>query len=489
MNSAGRSTPSTWKWGQWGSVIGVSLAACYAASPVTFWFAITTAGLFLWAGRGLGDRERRYVWGVLAVAIAIRVVAVAALFLGTDNNQLVSFFWDGDGAYLKLRALAIRNVWMGVQISPVDLFNAYMPFYGWSSFIYVMAYLQYLIGPAPYGVHLLNVSFFVAAAVMIHRLIRSTYGRAPALLGFGLMLLLPTLIAWSVSALKESLCVFLIAVSLRLAIVATRRAVRMRHRLVGISGLAAAIVAGNTVRPGLSVIMVLGLGAGFAASVVVRRAIVAILVVLCLPFVASRLWEVPRVQAPIMAQLKSAAAQHRASFFAEGASYQLLDDRFYRAYPENKRPNISEMTPDEGLRFAARAPVSFVAFPLPWQISPRVAIVLVTLPQQLVWYMLVFFSCVGVFVGLRRDALVTCMLAGLSLAGAAAVALNNGNIGTMVRFRDLIVPSVVWLSALGATAMGASVARRGAASKPRVWASSRPVASNNGIEFHGGPAR
>jgi hypothetical protein len=46
------------------------------------------------------------------------------------------------------------------------------------------------------------------------------------------------------------------------------------------------------------------------------------------------------------------------------------------------------------------------------------------------------------------------------LLGAAAVALYNGNVGTMVRMRDSVVPVVVWLSAVGGCAVLDS-ARRG----------------------------
>lgn len=39
-------------------------------------------------------------------------------------------------------------------------------------------------------------------------------------------------------------------------------------------------------------------------------------------------------------------------------------------------------------------------------------------------------------------------------------ALNSGNIGTMVRHHDTIVPFVVWLSALGAVTITSRIMRR-----------------------------
>jgi hypothetical protein len=71
-------------------------------------------------------------------------------------------------------------------------------------------------------------------------------------------------------------------------------------------------------------------------------------------------------------------------------------------------------------------------------------------PQQLIWYALLIFSVPGFVAGLRRDALLTGLLFGTALVGAAAIALASGNVGTLIRHRDMIVPFVVWIGALGA---------------------------------------
>jgi hypothetical protein len=106
------------------------------------------------------------------------------------------------------------------------------------------------------------------------------------------------------------------------------------------------------------------------------------------------------------------------------------------------------MTPLEGTRFAVRAIGEFVLAPLPWQVKSVPEMLF--LSQQVAWYSLVLLAAFGFAAGLRRDALVTCLLAAFAAVGGLAIALNSGNIGTMVRHRDTIVPFVVWMSALGA---------------------------------------
>ena len=56
----------------------------------------------------------------------------------------------------------------------------------------------------------------------------------------------------------------------------------------------------------------------------------------------------------------------------------------------------------------------------------------------------------GFYAGLKRDIVVTCMLAAHAVAAIAIVALSSGNIGTLIRHRSLAMPYVIWLSATGA---------------------------------------
>src|SRR5260221_58118 len=96
---------------------------------------------------------------------------------------------------------------------------------------------------------------------------------------------LSILIAWSVTALKEALYVFLCAVALWAA-------AKLIHgpgtyaRAAAMALLAGAIAANGSIRDGGSGIMVAGLGAGMAARLVLRRAGPVGLVMMLLPLPA-----------------------------------------------------------------------------------------------------------------------------------------------------------------------------------------------------------
>jgi hypothetical protein len=433
---------------------GVALGVAYALSPLTVWFIAVAVGLFVWAGRGLPDRERRCLIALLTAAVMLRLLALAVLFLTTDHFKTVSFFWDGDGVYLKQRALWIRNVWLDLPIAPVDFGNAFSREYGWTPYLYVIAYPQYLVGPAPYGIHLLNVAVFVATSILLYRVVRAAYGPWVALLGLAILLFLPTPFLWSISAMKESLYVFLEALTLAGAI-AVLRSKNWAVKMLALGVIVAAVSANGAVRAGAFAISVLGLAAGVAGSMVVRRLSLVVVVLALLPLAGYQMLNRPSVGAAIMSQLKSSAVLHIGHARTEGHSYKVLDQRFYSGHPQTEP--ISTMTSMEGARFVIRSVASFVLVPLPWQVESLQEILFV--PQQVAWYLLALLGLVGVVAGLRRDALVTCLLASFAAAGAAAIALNSGNIGTMVRHRDTLVPFIVWLSALGGVELASKLAR------------------------------
>ncbi|MES1255564.1 MAG: hypothetical protein ABUS56_08150 [Acidobacteriota bacterium] len=422
---------------------GLALAVAMTLSPVTVALAPALVLVVVLGCRGLAGVERRVVFGVLVAAIALRVGLVGVLFLSSNPHHLVSFPFDGDGWYMKQRSIWIRNVWLGVPLDPVD-FNRAFEAYGWTSYIYVLAYLQYLLGPGPYAVHLFNVGCFTGGAVMLARMVRSAYGPIAGAASLALTLFLPTLFMWSVSALKESLYFILLVAALVGLLQATRGTGRAR-RAAGAVLLFAAVLVLNTIRHGTMVIVVAALAFAMVGAFLVRRPYLLLVTALVVPLVAMRLAERPPIQARLLAQVRTSANLHIGNVHTEGHGYKLLDQRFYSGDP------LGSMTWPEAQRFVGRAFVAFVLVPLPWQVTSLSEVLFI--PQQMIWYVLVVLAAVGVVAGCRRDVFTTCLFVGMCAAGAAAIAPNEGNIGTMVRHRDGVVPFVVCLSAIGAVSL------------------------------------
>jgi hypothetical protein len=394
------------------------------------------------ATRGLDRDERRWVVGLMVLAIGLRVAVVVALFLSTDHSHVPFGTFFGDEDYFIKRSLWLRNVALGIPVHAIDLEYAFEP-NGRSSFLYLLAFIQTLVGPAPYGLHLLSIVFYVLAVLLLHRTIRVTLGRMPALFGLVVLLLLPSLFAWSVSVLKEPLFVLLNALSLMLA-VHLARASSLRHRALAAVGIVVLAAVLESVRQHGGLFALVGLALGLAIAYVAVRPKLMLATLVAMPLVLGAVFNDPDVQLKAYTAIQRAARQHwGAVVVTRGYGYRLLDERFY---PELNQ--VSSLEFSETLRFLTRAVGAYLTVPRPWDAQSRAAAAYI--PEQVIWYVLAALAPVGVLFGFRRDPIVTGLLIAHALLIAAASAFTDGNVGTLVRHRGLVLPYLVWLSGVGA---------------------------------------
>lgn len=432
-------------WLAAGGVLGVAVAL----SPVAV-LGLGVLGLIVIAGQhGLHGLERRVVVGIVLVSVAVRLLAILVLFLSADPGHIATFPFEGDAWLLKQRALWIRNLWLGTPIEPFFFTAAFDP-YGWSGFVHVVAFLEYIFSPAPYAIHVINLCCSLAGVLGLYRLVRWGYGAAAGLIALAVLLLLPTQFLWSVSGLKEPLYGALLVAIVAVAALAGSK-FGAWHRLAALAGVVVAAMAVDNVRAGALVIVALALVIAAAGTFMVRRPCVLIIVLLLGPAAALRALEVPAVHDRVMGQLRTRAVFHIGHVRTLGHSYRTLDQRFYTFEAGDPTNPFTMMTGEEAARFAARSLGSFWVVPTPGQVVSASEVVF--LPQQLLWYALLLLAVVGLFAGSLRHPWLTWLLAGFMLSGALAIALNSGNVGTLVRHRDAIVPFVVCLSAIGAASL------------------------------------
>ena len=431
--------------------LGATGGIAYALSPFTVWFFGAMVALFWWAGRGLSVRERRWIWGVLGVAVALRVLVIATLFITSDGRPLATFDWDPDGGLYKARSMTIVRIWQEMPPALWSFSGALDHTFGWSSYVQVLAYLQFLMGRASYGIHLLNTAFSLTTAVLLHRVVRPSFGPLPALLGLAVLVFWPSWFASSVSSLRDPLFGFFLAVATACCVSMVGSRAWTWRAIFGVFALGAC-AALDSIREGGTIVAVAGLLLGVASTAIARRATAALLVAPLLVVATVFLWDGSFVGARAMSVAKIAARRQIGAVFSGGETYKLLDDRFYRAGSDIV---TTTMTPVEAVRFAARSVASVVLFPFPWQSRSTQQVLFI--PQQVVWYLLVCLAVVGVGGGLRRDVLLTSVLTSMTLVHLAVVASGSGNFGTMVRHRDTAFQFVVWLGALGTASLLAAL--------------------------------
>ena len=428
-------------------LLGVAGGALYTVSPLTCWCAAALAIVLSLAGRGLPGSERRTLNIILVTALIVRLAAIGALFvvnIPLHDDESVGML-SGDEAYAMGRALRTRDIVTGTPVGQYDYLVAGDE-YGRNSYVTALTVVQILFGPTPYSMRLLNTVLFLVAGILLFRMSRSAFGALPAFAGLTALLFLPSLLYWSISLLKEPL--YLLGSTLVITGAAGGiRAARARDALLPLAGGLAGLAIVSDLRAGAFILTAMGVGAGLAilfffSSPLRLRIVSAVAALLVIFAVTSR----PAAQQRITSALESTAKTQAGHVFTVGHAYKLLDDAFY-VNPASASASTLTLTAAQSARYVIRAAVSFITVPLPWQlVSVRE---IAYLPEQLLWYVILALAPIGMVAGWKRDRAVASLLAGFALPTAAAIALTNGNVGTLIRMRGIVIPYLIWLGAVG----------------------------------------
>lgn len=428
------------------AAFAIAVGAFWAVSPVGTAVILALAAACALMTAGLPDAERLRVRQILAAAVALRLVVLAGVFFTTPADRQAHAIFP-DSQYLIDRSIWLRNLWMNVPLGPHQYLEIYFPF-GTASFATFLAALQVAVGPAPFGLSVLSAAAYVCGVLVVYLVVRRGFGATPAQLGLVALLFWPSLVAWSISVLKEPAQMFLTSVVCAGSVSVAWS--RSTTRAMWIGAVAAALALLATLRAGGMEIAVAGLALAAVLRLIAWRRWV---LVALLAFAVAGAW---RVRERIGAEVRMSASRHIGHVKSAGVSYRLLDERYYSDSGES----VSSMSFTDGIRFLVGSAIAFVVVPLPWQAGSRGTLAL--LPQQLAWYVMCVAAAAGFVVGMRRAPWLTCVLAGSALAGLLIIAPNSGNVGTLMRHRDLIVPFVLWLGGLGVVGVAEAARAAGA---------------------------
>jgi hypothetical protein len=448
------------------------LALALLASPLTVIAALAAPFCVARCGRDLPDAERRVLLALLWLALAVRVALVAAQFLrGLPllNDMSVGAL-SGDEAYYLSRALRVRDLMMGYAATNYDFFIVNDE-YGQTSYLSVLTWLQIIFGPTPYSLKLVNGLLFVCACGVLFRVARSAFGPLPSFAALSMILFLPSLMFSSVSLLKESTYFFACALLIGCAWqwVGAASARNPARWAAAAAGMIVSLIVIDGLRRGGLVLMGGGLAVALAIWIVgqSRRWLAAAIVAGAIG--AAAVVNVAPLNQRFVQTVAGVAKVHAGHVFTIGHVYKLLDDEFY-VTPQAAPGWDLRLDTGQAVRFLARAGASFFVTPLPWQM--RSAGELALLPEQILWYAAVLLLPFGIREGWRLNAPATALFVGIAVPTAIAVALTNGNVGTLFRLRGLVTPYLFWLSALGACAIGERIASSG---RPLVLAEGRAL--------------
>lgn len=429
------------------AIAGLLLALIYTASPLFTLALIGSAVVLAVSSRGLPPNERRWLLAVLGVALGLRFLFIGVVLASGIPwlNDLSIGALRGDEAYYLGRAIRARDIVLGLPAGRYDYF-VITDEYGRTNYVQFLTVVQVLFGPTPYGMRAVNALIFVAGAAILFRLIRPSFGAAASFVALCALLFLPSLFVASASMLRESIY-FFVSVVLFFAVTRLWRRPTPVALLIAVALAAASMVLLDGMRRGALVLAAAGVVIGLSAPMLFasrRRAAVTVAAALAALAVV---WVQPAAHARMIDAVESVAKTHAGHVFTSGHAYKLLDEGFYYL-PAAPAAWPLQLTDDQALRFLVRAAASFLFTPLPWEMATRSE--LLFFPEHAVWLLMVLFAPIGVVAGWRRDRKLTALLLGFILPTAAALAVTNGNVGTLLRLRGLVTPYLIWIAVLGA---------------------------------------
>ena len=430
----------------WGFIIGFFLFIYPAA--VFYILAVIIISPFLY--KKLDKDERSYVLNIFYAALFLRLVFIivthilasyygfgpkSTTFPGMGGGGII-----GDDIGIHQRAWALASTLRGVFLSekaakillPLDQFNQY----GWSIHVYILALFYYLFGAVPLLGKCLNALFGVLTGIIVYFISRDLFGIKTAKLSCALTLFYPTLFLWSITNLKDTLLIFFLTLSIFYYVLFQRLK-----------------------QPRILFLFLLSL---FLFSAFRSHAIVITMLILLAILFINIKWNLKKALAvgvlvmmvfssgPIKQKLSvytyKLIEQQGASVSSGGSVYKIYPARFYhegyKAY--------NETVPIQGEELLASLGKGMLALVFKPYFSEINNIYKVSFyPIVVANIFLLFFFVMGTIHTLRLNCRSGIFLITLFSLISVLIALSEGNVGTMIRHRDMVIPIYMIFASFG----------------------------------------
>src|SRR5688500_18820240 len=173
-----------------------------------------------------------------------------------------SLFFQSEDVILDYKVTGVQTC--ALPISPADVIYSFDAV-GNTGYMDVLAFVQVLVGDAPYGLHLLNMTLCLCGVLALYRLARAAYGTTVSMAGLIALLFLPSVAFWSISILKEPMNLFMLAGELICAVLIVR-APRWWQKGLAAAGVVVFALAMESLRAGGVLTAVIGTIGGIALA-------------------------------------------------------------------------------------------------------------------------------------------------------------------------------------------------------------------------------
>ena len=371
--------------------------------------------------KGYAEEERSWLVTLLVTALMLRL-AFALLFVAFPDLRV--FHEDATG--YEIRGQMIASSWRG-EGPPVDLGES-----NWG-FLYLCGLIYYVFGRFQGNASGFNAILGTLLALLIYRLAKSLFHELIARRAALLVALMPSMILWGSTAIKDVPVTFAIVVSLSSCV-----ALRKGLTLWNLTGVIVPLVAIQAMRFYImyfvifAILVALVIDRGARAFTGAYRQIVLVVAFAGL-FLLLGLADRAEDDASRYLSLEYVSQYRRGMAMTAQSGFDLDVD-------------ISE--PGSALAFLPVGLAHLLLAPFPWQmVSLRP---LIAAPETIFWWTMVPATIRGIVFAFRKRFEETAALMVFSVSLACAYSLVHGNVGSAFRQRAQILVFLFIFSAVGA---------------------------------------
>lgn len=396
------------------------------------------------------NSERAFILSVFYSALFLRLALIilthilsgyygwgpkSITFPGMEGGAII-----GDDIGIHARALALAEMIRGVQLPEKEtaiLLN--FGDYGWSFQVYILGFLYYLFGAVPVLGKCMNTLFGVLTGILAYFISKEFFGMKTAKLACILTLFYPTLFLWSISNLKDTLLIFLITFTV-FCYISFKKLRQIRYLLLLLSSLFLL----TFYRLDAAFILISITILFFVISIKWNYKRIGVAGIIGLFFLMNgNIYNYfpRRIKNEIM--VSNLISNQKGHAESGNSRYKIYPERFYENDYKNVHPiNIIEFTTS-----LAKGFLSLFFRPFPWEVHNIYMIFYY--PVSIIHIILLFFFVFGSLISLRYHMQQINFLLLSSLIILISLSVIEGNVGTMIRHRDMVTPIYIIFSSFG----------------------------------------
>lgn len=338
-----------------------------------------------------------------------------------DKKVKVEYFYDNPG--IEFLGCDVFEAAQKMEVAPIKAYQV-----GYFAYFYSVLYAAY--GYAPAFLNFLNIIAHILAAVLIFAIAKQTFSRPTAYLATVFFLFWPTIFYYSTTKVKEPMFIFLvyllIFMLLRLDLKNTKQAL-----LTLIAG-ALILLFVQALRDNIAIILLPVIILYLLLKTQKGKHLVRLLII---PITVVVFLKREVIALALKQFFITCAIRHKGFLESGGFVYQL-----YGSFSDVNCYNFLNW-----IAYFLRGWYHLIFEPL---FSTGISFSFIAYyPFKLIFIILIFLAFLGMILSLKEGKRGNFLLVGFFLTYGSVLALVEGNVGTMIRHRDLIAPIVFIYSA------------------------------------------